>query len=202
MCWKPALWCSGHFHRWPLTWIMDPPHKYEETLMGITVGKEAWEQRTSLTTYKIVRICICPGFHLVSNIEWFRFKCLLNQLSFLTWSLNIRVGYERENSSQLYQLPWNIVQMINIFDQARFSLGRRRTGRTTYTLEIFCIMKSMRSRTSSQHFMYFFLKKIFGRLSWRFIGVKSFWSPVGMGRCTEMVRVRVSVNARKQTWPS
>lgn len=88
---------------------------------GITLGKEAWEQRTSLTTYKIVRICICPGPHLVSNIEWFRFKCLLNQLSFLTWSLNIRVRYERENSSQLYQLPWNVVQMINIFDQAVFS---------------------------------------------------------------------------------
>lgn len=107
----------------------------------------------------IVRICICPGSHLVSNIEWFRFKWLLNLLSFLTWSLNVRVGCEREYSSQLYQLPWNVVKMINIFHQPKFSLGIRRTGRPTYTLEIFCVTRSLRSRASSQALYVYFSEK-------------------------------------------
>lgn len=123
--------------------------------------KGGLEKKDIPTTYKTVHVCICPGSHLVSNAEWFRFKWLLNLLSFLTWSLNIRVGYERENNSQLSQLLWNVIKMTNIFDQAKFSHGIRRTGHTTYTLEIFCITGSMRSRASSQALYVFFYWKKF-----------------------------------------
>ena len=39
------------------------------------------------------------------------------------------------------------VNTVNIFDQTKFSLGIRRTGYTTYALEILGIMRSMRGQS-------------------------------------------------------
>lgn len=49
--------------------------------------------------------------------------------------------------------------MINIFHQPKFSPGIRRTGRPTYTLEIFCVTRSLRSRASSQALYVYFSEK-------------------------------------------
>ena len=144
---KRYCWCTEK-QSWVLrvlsfvamNWITNPL-KYEEILTGSCqeskLEKEhPWLHKKNWLYLYLSRL----SFSLKYKMIW-----TFNILFFFTWTLHMRGVIMRKLFSVISTFV-EFVNTVNIFDQTKFSLGIRRTGYTTYALEILGVTRSMRGQ--------------------------------------------------------